>query len=162
MGICRSGFAVQDLWMVVIIAVINTMMVTYGDIGTVMIDQKLSTGISRGHITLGFTKLPWKIWAAARIPIRWHHAGSCRPGPFQDTSPPGTAHVSRNAVYLFIAFPAKTDHTRVCLKIFRKNKNPMVIYTIFKRPLWSRSSEKNRTQSRLIMFQPFGPFKAFY
>lgn len=47
--------------MVVIIAVINTMMVTYGDIGTVMIDQKLSTGISRGHITLGFTKLPWKI-----------------------------------------------------------------------------------------------------
>ena len=122
MGICRSGFAVQDLWMVVIIAVINTMMVTYGDIGTVMIDQKLIMGISRGHITLGFMKLPWKVWAAARIPMRWHHAGSCRPGPFQDTSPPGTAHVSRNAVYLCIAFTAKTDHTRVCFKDFSEKQ----------------------------------------
>ena len=105
-----------------------------------MIDQKLWG--YHGDITLGFRKFPWKIWTA-RIPIRWHHAGSCRPGPFQDTSPPGTAHVSRNAVYLYIAFPAKTDHARVCVKIFGKTKNPMVRKTPFsKRPLWARSSEK--------------------
>ena len=133
---------------VVIIAVINTMMVTYGDVGTVMIDQKLWG--YHGDITLGFMKLPWKIWTA-RIPIRWHHAGSCRPGPFQDTSPPGTAHVSKNSVYLYIAFPAKTDHARVCLKIFGKTKNPMVRKTPFsKRPLWARSSEKNRTHIQSV------------